>query len=72
LIAFIAGAILTPSPDPWNQTLLAAPMLAMYVLSIGLAWVAAPRGTRSSIADELRLVFAAVAIDYARRRHVRA
>jgi len=72
LITFIAGAVLTPSPDPWNQTMLAAPMLAMYVLSIGLAWLVAPRGRRrSSIAHEQWLVFAAVALNYAwRKRHV--
>jgi sec-independent protein translocase protein TatC len=43
LIVFIAAALLTSSPDPWNQTIVAAPMLAMYVLSIGVAWVVRPR-----------------------------
>jgi sec-independent protein translocase protein TatC len=72
LIAFIAGALLTPSLDPWNQLLLAGPILAMYVISIGVAWCATPRGKRSSIGHELRLVFAAVVLEYAsRRRHVR-
>ena len=72
LIAFIAGALLTPSADPWNQTMMAAPMMAMYILSIGLAWLVAPRDKpRSSITHELRLVFTAVALDYAwRKRHV--
>ena len=74
LIAFVAGALLTPSLDPWNQTMLAAPMMAMYVLSIGLAWLVAPRGKqRSSVEHKLRLVFTAVALDYAwRKRHARA
>jgi len=40
---FIAAAILTPSSDPWNQAVFAAPMLALYLLSIVLAWVVAPR-----------------------------
>jgi sec-independent protein translocase protein TatC len=43
LIIFIAAAVLTPSSDPWNQTVFAAPMLVLYVLSIGLAWVVAPK-----------------------------
>jgi sec-independent protein translocase protein TatC len=43
LIIFIAAAVLTPSTDPWSQTIFAAPMLALYVLSIGIAWLAAPR-----------------------------
>jgi sec-independent protein translocase protein TatC len=40
---FIAAAVLTPSSDPWNQTVFAAPMLVLYVLSIALAWLVAPR-----------------------------
>jgi sec-independent protein translocase protein TatC len=29
LIIFIAAAVLTPAPDPWNQFVLAAPMLVV-------------------------------------------
>jgi sec-independent protein translocase protein TatC len=43
LLIFIVAAVLTPSSDPFNQTLFAAPMLALYFLSIGVAWLAAPR-----------------------------
>jgi len=43
LIIFIAAAVLTPSTDPWNQIVFAAPMLVLYLLSIGIAWLAAPR-----------------------------
>ena len=43
LIIFIAAAILTPSSDPFNQMIFAAPMVGLYLLSIGLAWLAAPR-----------------------------
>ena len=43
LIIFIVAAVLTPSSDPWNQMTFAAPMLVLYVLSIGLAWAVAPR-----------------------------
>jgi sec-independent protein translocase protein TatC len=42
LIIFIVAAVLTPSSDPWNQTVFAAPMLVLYLLSIGLAWFVAP------------------------------
>jgi len=48
LIIFIAAAVLTPSTDPWSQTIFATPMLALYGLSIGIAWLAAPRRTTES------------------------
>jgi len=38
LVIFITAAILTP-PDVVTQTLLAFPMVALYLLSIGIAWV---------------------------------
>jgi sec-independent protein translocase protein TatC len=43
LIIFIIAAVVTPSPDPWNQTIFAAPMIGLYLLSIGIAWIVAPR-----------------------------
>lgn len=39
LVIFILAAILTPTPDVINQCLLALPMLILYVLSIGVAYV---------------------------------
>jgi sec-independent protein translocase protein TatC len=48
LISFIAAAALTPSPDPWNQKMFAAPMIGLYVLSIGIAWIVAPRRQSAS------------------------
>jgi sec-independent protein translocase protein TatC len=42
LVIFILAAILTPSADPWNQTVFAAPMIALYLLSIVIAWLCAP------------------------------
>ena len=39
LIIFIIAAILTPSADPVTQTAMAAPMLVLYGISIGIAWV---------------------------------
>jgi sec-independent protein translocase protein TatC len=43
LVIFIAAAVITPSADPWNQTVLAVPMLALYAISIAIAWAVAPR-----------------------------
>jgi Sec-independent protein secretion pathway component TatC len=69
LIIFIAAAVLTSSPDWWNQSIVAAPMLAMDLVSIAVAWLAAPRGrARPDSRDHLRLVFAATVIDQLRRQ----
>jgi len=38
VIAFIVGAILTPSPDVVSQIMMATPMVILYNLSIILAW----------------------------------
>jgi sec-independent protein translocase protein TatC len=38
LVAFIAAAIITPTPDVMTQTMLALPMLALYALGIVVAW----------------------------------
>lgn len=37
VIIFIIAAIITPTPDPFNQLLVAAPMIVLYLLSIVLA-----------------------------------
>ena len=39
LVIFVVAAVLTPSPDPVNQFLMAGPMLALYGLSILIAWL---------------------------------
>jgi sec-independent protein translocase protein TatC len=38
VIAFIVGAILTPSPDVVSQIMMAAPMILLYNMSILMAW----------------------------------
>jgi sec-independent protein translocase protein TatC len=48
LIIFIIAAVVTPSADPWNQTIFAAPMIGLYMLSIGIAWVVAPKRLEST------------------------
>ena len=40
VIAFTLGAIITPTFDPLNQTLVAAPLLVLYEVGIFLAWLA--------------------------------
>ena len=39
LIIFIIGAVLSPGTDPTGQVLMAVPMLILYCISIGLAWM---------------------------------
>jgi sec-independent protein translocase protein TatC len=39
LIIFVLGAVITPSGDPVSLTVVAAPMIVLYGLSIGIAWV---------------------------------
>ena len=43
LVIFILGAILSPGGDVVSQALMAGPMIALYALSILIAWVVAPR-----------------------------
>jgi sec-independent protein translocase protein TatC len=38
LIIFVLSAVITPTSDPVNQTLMAAPMTLLYFVSIGIAW----------------------------------
>ena len=41
--AFVVSAIATPTIDPVTQSLVAGPMIVLYMLGIGLAWVVRPR-----------------------------
>lgn len=43
LAIFVIAAVVTPGPDVVSQLLVAGPMLALYGLSVLIAWVAAPR-----------------------------
>jgi sec-independent protein translocase protein TatC len=69
LIIFILAAVLTTSPDAWNQTVFAAPMVALYLLSIVIAWAVRPRGAAEPVDDsgKLRLVLAATMVNEAAR-----
>ena len=72
LLIFIIAAIVTPDGNPWNQAVVAAPMIGLYLVSIALAWLVAPAPQTPDANDggsaKLRLVFAATVIDQARRR----
>ena len=39
LIIFIVAAVASPGQDPASQLIFAAPMLVLYVMSIGVAWL---------------------------------
>ena len=39
LIIFIVAAVITPTGDPLTQTLMAAPMIVLYLISIVIAWI---------------------------------
>jgi sec-independent protein translocase protein TatC len=43
LIAYIVAAVITPTADPVNQTIFAAPMIFLYFLSILIAFIVNPR-----------------------------
>jgi sec-independent protein translocase protein TatC len=47
LVIFIVAAVVTPSGDPYNQTILALPMIGLYLLSIVIAWIFAPVAKKS-------------------------
>ncbi|HYM24232.1 MAG TPA: twin-arginine translocase subunit TatC [Vicinamibacterales bacterium] len=67
LVSFILAAVLTPSPDPWNQTIYAAPMILLYGLGIVIAWVVGPSRVKPQ-RSHLQLVLAAAVLEQARRR----
>ena len=39
VIIFIIAAVITPTPDPFNQTLVAGPLFALYFVGIFFAWI---------------------------------
>ena len=46
LIIVLLAAIITPTPDPYNQVLVAGPMFALYFVGIGLAYLLQPKRPR--------------------------
>ena len=72
LVSFIVAAVLTTSPDPWNQTAFALPMIGLYLISIVIAWIVGPKSDKDTPAADgspkLGLLIAAAAFEQARRR----
>src|SRR5205814_8417450 len=69
LTSFVVAAVLTPSADPWNQTVFAVPMIGLYLVSIGIVWIAGPKHAKATSPrteqNVVTLVVAAAAIDHA-------
>jgi sec-independent protein translocase protein TatC len=43
LASFIVGAIISPGPDVSSQIVMSAPLILLYFLSVGIAYIVAPR-----------------------------
>ena len=43
VLAFIIAALVTPSPDIYNQTVLAIPMIALYFIGVAIAYIFAKK-----------------------------
>jgi sec-independent protein translocase protein TatC len=53
LVSFIVAAVITPTPDVMAQTMLALPMLALYLLGVLVAWAfGRPRKADPEISEE--------------------
>lgn len=51
-VIVVAAALITPTGDAWNQLFAAVPMLAMYLVSIVVAWLARPRHSDDGLNDD--------------------
>jgi sec-independent protein translocase protein TatC len=49
LAVFLVAAIITPSPDPWTMCIYAIPMLALYLIGIGVAWWVHPSRRKEKV-----------------------
>jgi sec-independent protein translocase protein TatC len=49
LLIFIAAAVITPTGDPMTQMIFAAPMVALYGLSIIVAWLVGPKRVKDAV-----------------------
>jgi sec-independent protein translocase protein TatC len=53
LVIFIVAAIITPSPDWVSQCLLAVPMVFLYLIGVGVAYVFGPRRAPAAATSQL-------------------
>ncbi len=51
LLAYLIAAVVTPTGDPMNQTIFAAPMILLYFFSIGIAWLVGPKRAKRPSGD---------------------
>lgn len=54
VLMFVVSAVLTP-PDPVSQTLLAVPLVILYFVSVGIAWMFSKRRAAKRLGDEPEL-----------------
>jgi|SRR5579871_87075 len=54
LIIFVIAAIVTPTPDVVNMCIFAAPMVGLYAVSVGVAWVVHPKQREARKAKQAR------------------
>jgi sec-independent protein translocase protein TatC len=52
LAIFAIAAILTPTTDIMNMCIFAAPMVALYIISIGIAFLVHPKQRRARAAKK--------------------
>lgn len=50
-VCFLAAAILTPTPDILTMSIFALPMIALYLVGLGVAWIAEPRSQQDPADD---------------------
>jgi len=50
LVIFIVAAVITPTTDILNMCLFAAPMIALYAISMGVAWLVNSTRERGAVA----------------------
>jgi sec-independent protein translocase protein TatC len=51
LIIFVVAAVITPTGDMMTQTIFAAPMVGLYLISILIAWIVGPKRVREESSD---------------------
>jgi len=54
VLAFVLGAMITPTFDPINQSLVAVPIILLYELGIWLAWLAR-RGAKTKATNNIQV-----------------
>jgi sec-independent protein translocase protein TatC len=49
LVIFVVAAVITPTTDIMNMCVFSAPMILLYVLSIGVAWLVHPKRRKNAL-----------------------